>query len=267
MKKIRLVSLTLFVTALCFSQEKTILFVMSAKDTIALNEGAKLRQTGVFLNEFYLAYRSVKEAGYKVKFATPSGVKATIDQASTDDGYWKDNLDEKKEAIAFVENNVEFRTPITLEAAIATSSQYDGLIIPGGQGLMVDLIYDKNIPILLKCFAESKKPTGLICHAPILITTLLKEENPFVGFNVNSVSPLEEFVIENFIMKGKPENRKIAKQLRSLGLHYKSGFPKANYAVKDRYLVTSQNPYSSDAFNELYREALLEYSRMKENNY
>ena len=60
-------------------------------------------------------------------------------------------------------------------------------------------------------------------------------------------------------MKGKPKNRKIAKKLRKLGLKYKKKLPKANFAIRDRNLVTSQNPYSGNAFNKLYLEALDEY--------
>jgi len=253
--------MTLLFSSPGFSQEKTILFIMSSEDTILLNNGSKTRQTGVFLNEFYLAYKSVNEAGYKVKFATPHGVKATIDNESINDKYWKDKLKTKDEALKFITDNIEYQKPLTLDEAIATKEQYVGLIIPGGQGLMVDLIYDKNIPILLQHFANNQKPIGLICHAPYLISTISKEENPFKGFKINSVSPLEEFVIENFIMKGRPENRKIAKKLKKLGLKYKSGFPKSNFSIQDRFLVTSQNPYSSDAFNKLYLNALLAYNQ------
>ena len=60
----------------------------------------------------------------------------------------------------------------------------------------------------MKYFAKENKPTGLICHAPSLILTIPKEENPYIGFEVNLVSPFEEFVIERFIMKGKPETEK-----------------------------------------------------------
>lgn len=60
-------------------------------------------------------------------------------------------------------------------------------------------------------------------------------------------------------MNGKPKNRKIAKQLRKLGLKYKSGMPKANFAIKDRNLVTSQNPFSSTRFNALFLETLTTY--------
>lgn len=253
----------MLITNTVSAQNNKILFVMSAADTLQLNNGEKLRQTGVFLNEFYLAYKSVTEAGYTVDFATPNGIVATIDEESINDKYWKNNLEERNEALIFTKTDSIFNRPKTLEKAIENKSDYIGLIIPGGQGLMVDLKDDINIPILLKYFAKEHKPTGLICHAPSLILTIPKEENPYIGFKVNSVSPFEEFVIERFIMKGKPQNRKIAKRLKKLGLKYRRKLPKANYAVKDRNLVTSQNPFSGTAFNKLYLEALTEY--LKEN--
>lgn len=243
------------------AQTNKILFVMSATDTLQLNNGEKLRQTGVFLNEFYLAYKSVTEAGYTVAFATPNGIVATIDEESINDKYWKNNLEVKNEALTFIKTNSLFTNPKTLKKVIENKSDYIGLIIPGGQGLMVDLKDDLNIPILLKYFAKENKPTGLICHAPSLILTIPKEENPYIGFKVNSVSPFEEFVIERFIMKGKPKNRKIAKRLRRMGLKYRCKLPKANYAVKDRNLVTSQNPFSGTTFSKLYLEALTDYSK------
>ncbi len=260
MKKIiSIVLMILLFTITVSAQNRKIIFVMSAADTLELNKGEKLRQTGIFLNEFYLAYKSVTEAGYTVDFATPNGIVATIDQESINDKYWKNLLTVKDEALEFIKNDSLFNNPITLEKVIENKADYIGLIIPGGQGLMIDLKDDENIPILLKYFAKENKPTGLICHAPSLILTIPKEENPYIGFKVNSVSPFEEFVIERFIMKGKPKSRKIAKKLRKLGLKYKQKLPKSNYAVKDRNLVTSQNPFSGRAFSTLYLIALSEY--------
>ena len=164
---------------------------MSAADTLTLNDGEKLRQTGVFLNEFYLAYKSLSKAGYKIEFATPNGDISSIDNESINDKYWKNQLSLKNEAITFVKIDSLFNNPITLEKAIENKDKYLGIVIPGGQGLMVDLAFDKNIPILLKYFANEKKPTGLICHAPSLILSIPKEENPYIGFKVNSVSPFE----------------------------------------------------------------------------
>jgi|SRR5690554_3326214 len=256
---IRILTIIVLITNTVYAQSNKILFVMSAADTIELNNGEKLRQTGVFLNEFYLAYKSVIDAGYAVDFATPNGIVATIDEESIDDKYWKKNLVLKNEALNLIKADSLFNHPKTLEEAIETKSDYIGLVVPGGQGLMVDLMIDKNIPVLLKYFAKENKPTGLICHAPSLILTIPKDENPYISYKVNSVSLFEEFVIERFIMKGKPKNRKIAKKLKKLGLKYRSGLPKSDFAIRDRNLVTSQNPFSGNSFNKLFLEALSEY--------
>lgn len=258
MAKILLI-LILAVTNSVFSQSKRILFILSSADTLELNNGEKSRQTGVFLNEFYLAFKSIIDSGYTVDFATPSGYVCSIDPEGTKDKYWDKNLALKKEAENFIATDSRFRHPISLDEAISRKTDYIGLVIPGGQGIMVDLKNDIRIPIILKYFAMEKKPTGLICHAPSLLLTMPKEENPYLGFNVNSVSPVEEFVIEKFIMKGRPKERRIACQLKRLGLRYKGGLPKSNYAVKDRNLVSSQNPFSGKAFNRLFLQALTEY--------
>ena len=255
-----LILITTFMASISIaSQNKKVLFVLSTADTLELNSGQKKRQTGVFLNELYLAYKSVVAHGYEVDFATPNGLISTIDEESINDKYWKNQIEVKNEALSFVKKDSAYNNPMTLEKAIENENEYFGLLIPGGQGLMVDLMFDAHIPILLKQFAKDNRPTGLICHAPSLLLTIPMDENPYIGYKVNSVSPIEEFVIEKFIMKGKPTNRKIAKQLKKLGLKYKSGLPKANFAVKDRNLVTSQNPFSSSSFNMLYLQALEEY--------
>ncbi|WP_157491214.1 DJ-1/PfpI family protein [Flammeovirga sp. SJP92] len=250
--------ISLLVSTSTFAQNSKVLFVMSEADTLLLKKGKKKRSTGVFLNEFYQAYKAIINEGYTVDFATPSGGKASIDQESLNDDYWKENLEMKQEAIDFWESNTAFSNPMILEEAIERESEYIGLVIPGGQGLMVDLIYDQNTPELLKSFAKDQKAIGLICHAPSLITTIPKNDNPFIGYNVNSVTGFEEFYIEKFIMKGKPKNRKIAKQLKKLGLKYEKGRPGKSFAIRDRNLVTSQNPYSGNKFNTLYLKALEE---------
>lgn len=261
MKLLIQITTLLFISIYSLSaQNNTVLFVMSAADTLELNDGKKLRQTGVFLNEFYNAYKAIVEAGYQVAFATPHGVMATIDEESKENSYWKKEPELKQEALHFVETNPAFRQPQTLEAALENKHQYVGLVIPGGQGLMVDLFYDALIPTLLKDFALAQKPTGLICHAPSLLLTIPKAENPYIGYQVNAVTGIEEFYIERFIMKGKPKQRKIAKQLKKMGLKYKGKRPKADFALKDRNLVTSQNPFSGASFNQLYLKALREYA-------
>src|SRR5690606_38816552 len=134
MKKIIPVLISILFAYQGLAQEKKILFIMSAADTLVLTDGDKLRQTGVFLNEFYLAYKAVSEAGYSVDIATPNGIAATIDHESVDEKYWKNVLPLKEEAISFAETDSAFSHPMPLEKAIKNRHQYAGMVIPGGQG-------------------------------------------------------------------------------------------------------------------------------------
>lgn len=254
MKKITLLIL-LFIN---ISFGKNVLFVMSEADTLLLDNGEKKRQTGVFLNEFYEPLKVLIEKGYEINYATPSGKKPTIDNESLEDKYWKKKQDLKNEAIAFWQNDKDFNSLKSLSDISSKLSNYVAIIIPGGQGLMVDLLNNKQIPEILNYFQKENKIIGLICHAPALITVYNQKDNPFFGYKVNSVSGIEEFFIENFIMKGKPEKRKISSMLEDNGLDYKGGFPGSSYALRDRNLITCQNPYSSEEFTKLLVEALSE---------
>ena len=257
MTKTILLFTTLTLASVTTVAQKRVLFVMSAASELQLKND-KTYSTGVFLSEFYLAYKDITLLGYEVDFATPKGVKPSIDAESLHKKYWGKRSGLIPEAKEFVRDNKKFNAPHTLEEALENIDHYSGMIVPGGQGLMTDLIHDKLIPQLLISFSNRDKVIGLICHAPALILTIPKEKNPFTGYRVNSVTALEEFFIETFVMKGKPMNRKIAKQLKKSGLIHKKGRPAGNFAIRDRELITSQNPYSNQAFMKLYLEALNE---------
>ncbi|PRD51962.1 type 1 glutamine amidotransferase domain-containing protein [Sphingobacterium gobiense] len=248
---------TLAMASVTAVAQKRVLFVMSGANELKLKDN-KTYSTGVFLSEFYLAYKDITLLGYEVDFATPNGIKPSIDAESRNKKYWGKRSHLIAEAEDFVRNNENFSKPHTLEKVLENIDRYSGMIVPGGQGLMTDLIHDKIIPQLLIGFSNRNTVIGLICHAPALILTIPEETNPFVGYRVNSVTGLEEFFIETFVMKGKPMNRKIAKQLKKSGLIHKKGRPAGNFAIRDRELITSQNPYSNQAFIKLYIEALKE---------
>lgn len=254
-----------------FAKERkrpTILVVMSAADTVLL-DGNKNHPTGVFLGELYEPILKLKKEGLDFVFATPGGKIATIDPESLKDKYWE-SIEVKKEALEFISNSASFQNPLPLEQAIIEHQNYVGLLIPGGQGLMTDLLYDGNVPKLLRIFHQNQRPIGLVCHAPALLTTLNQNSNVgefiFKGYKVNSVTKIEEWFIETFVMKGSPKVRKISTLLEQLGMEYESSFlPGRSYAIRDRNLVTSQNPFSGFEFSELYRNTILEY--LKKNSF
>ncbi|PJZ84526.1 type 1 glutamine amidotransferase domain-containing protein [Leptospira harrisiae] len=236
-----------------------VLIVMSAADIILLDENQN-HPTGVFLNELFHPAIRLYQSGFALEFATPNGKKVTLDPESLKDKYWN-SKEEKEEAIRFLSSLPSFQKPISLELAIKNNQSYMGLLIPGGQGLMTDLLYDPNLTILLLKFQEQQKTIGLVCHAPALLLTLpsrFKGEGfLFQGYRVNSVTKIEEWFIETFVMNGKPKVRKISELLRERGMLYESSiFPASGFAIRDRNLVTSQNPFSGEEFTKLYLDAL-----------
>lgn len=98
--------------------------------------------------------------------------------------YWKGRENLIDEGTTFVKNDPKFNKPISLDQALQNIKKYSGLVVPGGQGLMVDLIKDPLMPTILKSFAKENKPVGLICHAPALLTTIPKEGNPYKGYKL-----------------------------------------------------------------------------------
>jgi putative intracellular protease/amidase len=234
-----------------------ILFVLTAAHVQQLADGRE-RDTGFFLNEFALPYQHLMAQGYQVTIATPAGVPATIDPESHDLEYWvsQAQLDASR---AHLDTLPTYASPLSLEQALDELDRFDGLIVPGGQGVMMDLYGNPLMQELLMGFAQRDLPVGLICHAPALLLDL-PEENPFKGRRVTSVSRLEEIYIERIVMKGQARDRLLGKQLKARYDH-KSARPKANHAVRDCNLVTSQNPFSGEAFARAFKEALLAHEQ------
>ncbi len=257
--KILCLLLLLLTTTFAIAGEN-VLFVLTTADKQELQNG-KIRDTGFFLSEFYIPYKELINAGHTVSFATIEAKSAPIDPESLKLDYWNDkNLLE--EAIEFTKSNIGFNGPKSLKSVLNNLNQYDAIVVPGGQGVMVDLIENETISQILLQFALAKKPIGLICHSPALLLNVAKfENNPLKGFDVTSVSIFEELYIEYFIMKGKAKHRLIRFLLDDSGYDSHSALPKMSHVEKDRFLVTNQNPFSSEEFSEVFLSTLQEYSK------
>lgn len=236
----------------------TILFVLSTASEQVLANGAS-RETGFFLNEFYEAYKVLVEHGYEVAIATPGGLPPVVDPESLEPKYWADNPDMLAEANQFVARSPSMREPLSLEEARRDVEEFQGIVVPGGQGVMFDLLDDKDLHWLLIRFGETSRPVGLICHTPVILTRIPAEENPFSGRIVTSVSGTEEWFIETFIMRGKAQDRRLGRQLHQAGFRYSAARPGGGYALRDCNLVTSQNPFSGEEFNVEFLEALTQW--------
>lgn len=232
-----------------------VLMVLSSASEQKLSDGST-RSTGVFLNEFYEPYRALIDAGYEVVLATPGGQPPTFDPEGLKPSYWEAHPESLTEAQALV---AKLPAPLSLAEVRTRAETFQALLIPGGQGVMVDLLGDAELHGLLVDFGATSRPVGLVCHAPALLTRLSVEHSPFSGRRVTSVSGFEEWYIETFVMGARAEVRGIGEQLEASGFHHEAAFPGRSRAVRDCNLVTSQNPFSGMDFNALFLAALSDW--------
>lgn len=235
-----------------------VLFVLSAAQQQILQNG-KRRPTGNFLGELYEPYAALRNAGYEVVAATPGGRPASVDPESLADKYWGDHV-ERREAARVLLRSPLFARPMPLGEALASQHEFQGMVVPGGQGLMVDLLHDADAQALVVHFAASDRPLGMICHAPALLTRFATPSR-LRGRQVTSVSGFEEFYIETFVMNGEAQVRNIGDQLEAAGYAHATAFAGRAHAVRDCNLITSQNPFSGRDFTQLYLAALDDFRR------
>ena len=230
----------------------------SAREQV-LSDGTR-RPTGTFLGEFYEPYEALRAAGYSIAVATPEGRPPTIDPESLDDKYWDEHPEGRGAAQQLFKKEPVLLDPLTMEQALQRSTAYQRLIVPGAQGVMVDLLDDARVHRLVSRFAESHRPVGLICHAPALLVRM-QQPGSLQGRRMTAVSGLEELYIETFVMDAEPVFRGVGGALDERGYRHAAAFPGSAHAVRDCNLVTSQNPFSEAAFNEAYLAALRDYRR------
>ncbi len=74
----------------------------------------------------------------------------------------------KADSIQAMNNDVEpgSKIPVDLEVANATSSDYDGLVLPGGTTNPDKLRIDRSAVQFVRHFVDGGKPIAAICHGP-----------------------------------------------------------------------------------------------------
>src|ERR1700760_3859535 len=158
-----------------------VLVVMSSASALDLKDG-KTYSTGYYLNEFVVPYRKLVEAGYELGIANPNGDRPVMDANSNNAMFFSGDDAARAEALKFAEGLAALDHPKTLAAVVAEGTDgYVGLFIPGGHAPMVDLLKDKNLGKILTSFHDSGRPTGIICHGPILLLFTLQDPDAFVA--------------------------------------------------------------------------------------
>jgi putative intracellular protease/amidase len=264
-----------------------VLVILSSANKLPLKEG-KEYATGYFLNELMVPVKAMISAGFTPVFANPAGNPPVMDEHSDSKDFFNDDpkalaaIKELRDGIA------TYKSPRKVADVVREGLDgYIGVFFPGGHAPMGDLLKDTDVGAVLQHFHAKGKPTGMICHGPVSLLAAAKEPAalveaiaagnvaeqkrlaagwPYAGYRVAVFTRAEEQTAEQGgkagFLKGYvrfyPDDA-----LRAAGATVDVAAPFQSHVVRDRELITGQQPKSDDAFAVQYLAALEEAATAK----
>lgn len=252
--------------------QKKILAVASSEHTLTLLDGSTM-ETGFYLNEFAVPAMYVAERGYEIVLATPKGNKPSMDTGSNSARFFGGDEARRAEAEKFVDSlNV-----ISLKDAISGGlEQYDGILIPGGHAPLIDLVDNSEMGEILTFMHNNNKPTAFICHGPAAILSSVPNATEFknaivardfrkaqgiagknwiyYGYKMTGFTSAEEKGGE--VRRNTEMPIHVTDAMQVAGGIVELGHMSESHVVRDRELITAQNPASDVALAEAFYRAL-----------
>jgi putative intracellular protease/amidase len=257
-----------------------VLVVMSSANALDLKDG-KTYSTGYYLNEFVVPYSKLLEAGYEPVIANPKGDLPVMDANSNNAMFFGGDDAARADALKLATGLEQLKHPKTLAAIVAEGTKdYVGLFIPGGHAPMADLLKDKNLGKILTSFHETGRPTGIVCHGPIVLLSALPDPDAFIASmiagdgNANSLaagwpyahyrltifSTGEEQALEGPNGLGGNVQYYAVNAMAEAGARVETIANWHPNVVVDRELITGQQPMSAPAFGDALVSKLNEHA-------
>lgn len=250
-----------------------VLVVASSQNKMELADKS-IMDVGFFLNEFAVPAQYLTEQGYEIVLATPSGEMPTMDKGSNDKKFFHGDEIARADAETFF-NSLQ---PISLRDAIDGGlDEYVGAFVPGGHAPMTDLMQDENLGTILRYFHEQNKPTAFICHGSVAALAALPNAAAYrealvnndvkaamdnakdwiyAGYNMTVLSDAEEWPGE--VKKGTQMPLHVEQALQIAGAKMHVEGMNVSHVIRDRELITGQNPASDIALAKEFDKALQE---------
>ncbi|MFT7604764.1 MAG: molecular chaperone Hsp31 and glyoxalase 3, partial [Saprospiraceae bacterium] len=159
-----------------------ILAIFTEQKNMTMQNG-KMFSTGNHPVEALLPLLHLKNAGFDIEIATPTGKPVVLEM-------WAfPNKDEHVKSI-YNEYKSNFEQPIKLQefvdSSFTNSESYAAVFVPGGHGAMLGIPEDKNVGKILNWAHENDLFTITLCHGPsaLLATTLNNQKFLYEGYNM-----------------------------------------------------------------------------------
>lgn len=213
---------------------KKILMVLTSHDQLG-NTGNK---TGFWVEEFAAPYYAFIDAGIEVTLASPLGGQAPIDPSSTLADFQTPATERY-----FNDASAQAKIATTLQLAVLSESDFDGVFYPGGHGPLWDLTENTDSIALIESFLKAGKGVATVCHASAALLNVKQASGDFAikGKTVTGFTNSEEDAVQ--LTKVVPfllEDELIAR-----GADYQKVQNWEAFAVQDGLIISGQNPASS----------------------
>jgi putative intracellular protease/amidase len=234
-----------------------VLVILSGARSIELARGGTT-DAGVYLAEVAVPIRRMLRSGAQLTIVSPGGTPPTLDEVS-DKAKWFES-EEEYEGAKELFARPAFRRPAQLESITdAVLERYDAVFIPGGHAPMDDLYKSKDVARILRRQHARKKLTGAICHGTSALLAPVKAGEPWIydGYRLTGYSASEESLGVLLGYVGGSPKLGLQTELQDAGAMYSQSFiPFTSHVVRDRELVTGQDPQSTHKFAEVFTAAL-----------
>lgn len=208
------------------------------------------RPTGVWLEELAAPYYALLDGGAEVTIASIAGGPVPIDPRSAK----RDGTDSAPTQRFLADSRAMAAIESTPSIAQLDAAAYDAIFLPGGHGTMWDLPESTALSAALGRAFDDGRIVAAVCHGPAgLVPARRSDGKPLVeGRRVSGFTDEEEAAAGlNQVVPFLLESR-----LRELGAVFEKGPPFQPFAVRDRNLITGQNPPSSAEVARLVLQAL-----------
>lgn len=233
-----------------------VLIILTGSTSAPLNQGAE-NKTGVDIRTLMEPMEIILNAGFKVSFATPEGKTPIFDPHIIQ--RMNDTLvKEYKEVLDMIGH---FDLPMNIgEISEEALSLFDGLLLPGGFGVMSDLVENPAMRPIIKHFTLHKKPIAAIAEGVLGLTYPLHDEE-WIYKNVE-MTCTQKSSEKNFAKPFKKEKLDVSavEVLELFGAKIKHGkTPKKAFIVEADHLITGQDKYACEKFGQAFKNMLTEY--------
>jgi len=213
-----------------------VLIVLTSHDQLG-NTG---RKTGFWLEELAAPYYVFRQAEADITLASPKGGQPPLDPKSNQPEFQTDNtrrFEKDAAAMSALAN--------TVRLSEINYKDFDAVFFPGGHGPLWDLTNDRNAHALIENMLAASKPVALVCHAPGILTKVkapngdpIAKGRTVTGFTNSEEADVHLVEVVPYLLED---------ELKKQGATFSMKANWAVFAVQDGFLVTGQNPPSSNA--------------------